>query len=183
MRRIVAACLLAMPVLSDAADLELVTVDREGGTYTMHAVVRFEATLENLYDVLIDWDLSTQFSSIVLESRDVEPDEEGRPQYYSRVRLCIALFCKDFERRGHIETEPYVWIRAYADPERSDFHVSNESWWFSQDDDGVRVTYDLEFDPKFWVPPVIGPYLVKRKLKKDGPDALLRIDRAAMARE
>ena len=112
MRRIVAACLLAMPVLSDAADLELVTVDREGGTYTMHAVVRFEATLENLYDVLIDWDLSTQFSSIVLESRDVEPDEEGRPQYYSRVRLCIALFCKDFERRGHIETEPYVWLEA-----------------------------------------------------------------------
>jgi len=184
MRAALGALLLTMPALGTASELQLVTVDREDGTYTMHAVVRFDATLEQLYDVLIDWDLSTQFSSIVVESRDVEADEQGRPQYYSRIKTCVTFFCKDFERHGHVETEPYKWIRAYADPERSDFHISNESWVFSQDDKGaVIVTYDLEFDPKFWVPPVIGPFLVKRKLKNDGPDALLRIDTIALAQE
>jgi hypothetical protein len=34
-------------------------------------------------------------------------------------------------------------------------------------------------DPKFWVPPGIGPYLIKRKLKSASGDALDRIERLA----
>jgi len=182
MRALAAVALLILLLPAKAADLQEVVVDRKDGVYSMYARVRFDATLEQLYEVLLDWDLSTQFSSIVVESRNVEPDEQGRPQYYSRIRTCVAFFCRSFERNGHVETVPNEWIRAAADPERSDFHLSNESWKFVDADDGAVVVYELEFKPKFWVPPVIGPYLVKRKLKKDGPDALLRIEKIARQR-
>jgi hypothetical protein len=33
--------------------------------------------------------------------------------------------------------------------------------------------------PKFWVPPGIGPYVIKRKLKSDGGDAIDRIEAIA----
>ncbi len=183
MKLAVAALLLVLPLCVGAADIQKVVVERDGDVYSMQSEVRFEATLEQLYDVLVDWDLSTQFSSVVVESRNVEPDELGRPQFYIRNEACIMFFCKSFERAGYVETEPYVSIRAYADPERSDFHISNESWRFVDDKDGAIVIYNLEFDPKFWVPPVIGPYLIKRKLKKDGPEALIRIDRIAQQHE
>jgi hypothetical protein len=35
--------------------------------------------------------------------------------------------------------------------------------------------------PKFWVPPIVGPYLIKRKLRTDGIDALSRIEVVALA--
>ena len=177
------ALLSIVPLAGTAAEIQNVEVQRDGDVYSMHSEVRFNATLEQLYDVLVDWDLSTQFSSVVVEARNVEPDELGRPQFYIRNEACIAFFCRSFERAGYVETEPYVWIRAFADPARSDFHISNESWKFVDGEDGAVVIYDLEFDPKFWVPPLIGPYLIKRKLKKDGPEALLRIDRIAQQRK
>jgi hypothetical protein len=33
--------------------------------------------------------------------------------------------------------------------------------------------------PKFWVPPAIGPFIIKRKLKNDGGDAIDRIEAIA----
>ncbi len=182
MRRLAASVLLIMSLPVMAADIQEVIVDRKDGVYSMRSVVLFDAAIEQLYEVLIDWDLSTQFSSIVKESRNVEPDEQGRPQYFSRIETCMAFFCKSFDRHGHVETEVNEWIKATVDPERSDFHLSTESWKFVEAEQGAVVVYDLEFKPKFWVPPVIGPFLIQRKLKKDGPEALLRIETIAQSR-
>jgi hypothetical protein len=54
--------------------------------------------------------------------------------------------------------------------------MSNESWRFAEHEGGTVVTYELLMEPDFWVPPAIGPYLIKRKLKKDGGRALNRIE-------
>ncbi len=182
MRQLAAGLLLMFSLPLMAADIRDVDVDRENGIYSMRSVVHFDATIEQLYEVLIDWDLSTQFSSIVKESRNVEPDELGRPQYFSRIEACVAFFCRSFDRNGFVETEANEWIRATTDPERSDFHLSNETWTFVDEEQGAVVIYELEFKPKFWVPPVIGPFLIKRKLRQDGPEALTRIEAIAQTR-
>jgi hypothetical protein len=70
-------------------------------------------------------------------------------------------------------------LHAYVDPERSDFEFVDETWTFDEDDGGTRVRYELHMDPKFWVPPAIGPYMIKRKLAKAGGAALNRIERVA----
>jgi len=41
------------------------------------------------------------------------------------------------------------------------------------------VAYRLTMEPAFWVPPAIGPYLIKRKLRNDGGDAINRIEEIA----
>jgi hypothetical protein len=43
------------------------------------------------------------------------------------------------------------------------------------------VNYAIEFEPKFWVPPVVGPYILKRKLESHGGGAVDRIE--SLARE
>jgi hypothetical protein len=72
-------------------------------------------------------------------------------------------------------------IFAFVDPETSDFHLSNESWRFEKRNGGTVVIYDLEMTPKFWIPPGIGPYLIKRKLRKSGGNAIDRIELIAQA--
>jgi len=70
-------------------------------------------------------------------------------------------------------------LRATVDPAHSDFEFSNETWTFREDEGGTRVMYELHMDPKFWVPPAIGPYMIKRKLRKASGAALDRIERLA----
>ncbi len=159
-----------------AAEMLSITVDHDSGTYTMTSEIWFDASVEQVYEVFRYWDNSTKFSSAIVESRDVEPDEHGRPQFYVRNRGCVLFFCKSFERRGYVESELNKRILAFVDPETSDFHLSNESWKFRAQDGGTVVIYDLKMRPKFWIPPGIGPYLIKRKLRNNGNQAIDRIE-------
>ena len=159
-----------------AADLRSVDVDYEDGYYTMESTVWFDATIEQVFEVFRQWDLSTEFSSAIVEARDVEADAQGRPQYYIKHKGCVLFFCLSFERNGYVELQENEVLRAYADPERSDFVKADETWTFMTEDDGTVVTYHLYMKPKFWVPPGIGPYFIKRKLKNDGGDAIDRIE-------
>ena len=178
-------CLLlivaAFTTTAGAAEMLSIKVGHEKGTYTMNSEIWFDATVEQVYEIFRYWDNATKFSSAIVESRDMPPDEQGRPQFYVRNRGCVLFFCRSFERQGHIESEVNVVIFAFVDPENSDFHLSNESWHFVARDGGTVVIYDLEMTPKFWIPPGIGPYLIKRKLRSDGGGAVDRIEVLAQA--
>jgi hypothetical protein len=43
------------------------------------------------------------------------------------------------------------------------------------------LIYDVDLKPKFWIPPVIGPYILKRKLKYGSGNAINRIEAIAQA--
>lgn len=168
--------LLLLPVASFAADLRSVDVDYDDGRYTMASVVWFDATVDQVYEVFRSWDLSPQFSSTIVEAYDIDPDDSGKPGFYIRHQGCVLFFCRSFERKGHVEMEPTSVLRAFANPATSDFHLSNETWTFAPEDGGTVVTYRLLMKPKFWVPPGIGPWMIKRKLKNGGGDAVDRIE-------
>ena len=159
-----------------AADLRTVSIERVDGVYTMHSIVWFDASIDAVYNVFLDWDLSEQFSSVVVEARNTGSDATGDRGFYTRNRACVLFYCKSVERYGAVEHEPLKFIRATADPERSDFHLSDESWEFVEESDGTLITYRLAMRPKFWIPPVIGPYVLKRKMRNDGVEALDRIE-------
>jgi len=170
----IAACVTVLP--ASAAEMLSIKVDHEDGRYLMNSEVWFDAPLENVYEVFRRWDYSAEFSSAIVEAKDVEPDDQGRPQFYVQNKGCVLFFCKSFERRGYIELKVNSFLLAFTDPENSDFHLSDERWDFETRDGGTVVTYDLTMTPKFWIPPAIGPYLIKRKLRNDGGNAIDRIE-------
>ncbi len=174
-----AAMCLTAAVGAEASDLREVAIDRVDGVYKMHSVVWFDADINSVYNVFLDWDLSEQFSSIVVESRNTGSDASGDRGFYTRNRACILFYCKSVERSGSVEHEPLQFIKAMADPEQSDFHISNETWQFEEEGSGTLITYELEMRPKFWIPPIIGPYVLKKKMADDGVEALDRIEAIA----
>ena len=162
-----------------AAELHSIEVEHHDGEYSLVSEVWFDAGLEETFEVFRTWDHSEQFSSAIVEARDLPPDELGRPGFYSRAQGCILFFCKSIVRQGYVEFVVNRVLRASADPAHSDFEFSNETWTFREEEGGTHVRYELHMDPKFWVPPGIGPYFIKRKLKRASGDALDRIERVA----
>jgi len=45
---------------------------------------------------------------------------------------------------------------------------------------GTKIRYTMEFTPGFWVPPLIGDYLVRKALVSDGTQILNRMERYAL---
>jgi hypothetical protein len=171
------------PALSGAAEMRSVQVEFEDDHYVMDAEVWFDADQETVFGVFLDWDLAAEFSSVIVEAKNVGPDKKGGMGYYIHNRGCILFFCKSTRRNGSVTSEAYTVIRAIADPETSDFDVSEETWTFSTVDDGTMVRYELRMKPSFWVPPLIGPYLIKKKLRDDGAEAFDRIEKIAQERQ
>lgn len=166
---------------SQSAELMEIEVQREDDVYNMNSVSWLDVRPEVLYNILANHDLFTKFTSAVIESRNVEPDEEGRPQFFSRFEGCVILFCKSFIRNGYLELKPHKELIAIVHPETSDFKRSREQWTLVPEKGGTRMTYEFEMIPDFWVPPVIGPFYIKRALKSGGEKAVDRIEALAQS--
>jgi hypothetical protein len=177
MRGLLAGLLLATAWFAVAADLRSIDVQYEDGRYEMVSVAWFDAGLDETYEVLSNWDYSIRFSGAIVEARNTETD--NGPGYYVVNRGCVWFFCKSLVREGYVERQHNRLLRATVDPERSDFRLADEVWEFSEADGGTVVAYRLTMEPAFWVPPAIGPYLIKRKLRNDGGDAINRIEEIA----
>ncbi len=165
-----------------AAELRDINVGYDGEVYTVDSVVWFDAPQHAVYEVFADWDLSPQFSSAVVEARNIAAGEDGRRGYFVKNRGCFLFYCRSVERRGTVEATPVTELTAKANPAVSDFELSEERWTFHSEGDGTRVNYSLRMTPSFWVPPFIGPFVIKRKLREDGGEALERIETLAQAR-
>jgi len=173
--------LVGMGAAASAAELRDIKVDREGDFYTLRSVAWFGVPDEPLYSVLTNYDLFRHFTSAIVESENLEPDDEGHPRYFTRMEGCVLWFCKSFVRVGHLELKPDTEIVAIADPELSDFKQSDERWTLEPKKDGTVLVYEFEMVPDFWVPPIIGPYLIQRALRSGGGDAIDRIEALAIA--
>ncbi len=169
------------PVAAGAAEMRTLHVEHEGKRYVMQSEAVFDVGLEALFEVFLDYDLSPQFSSWIVEARNLER-EDGQRGYFIQNRGCLMFLCQSTVREGLVTHEPNKHIEAIADPALSDFEVSNERWTFREEDGATIVTYRLEMEPKFWIPPVIGPMVIKRKLRSSGGDALDRIEELAQRR-
>ena len=178
------SCLLTISFLFSAssllaADLREVTVELEDDHYFLTSEAWLNATQEDLYRVLTNYDLFVHISSGFVETRNIEPSASGEPRFYTRMQGCVLVFCKSFERYGHLVLTPLSEIIAIGDPEESDFDYSRERWNLIRDGEGTLLIYHFEMDPSFWVPPVIGPYYIKRTLRRGGKDAINRIEALA----
>ncbi len=181
--RLPAALIFLISGTALSAELGNVTVEKEEKRYRLTSETRFDTGVADLYRVLTDYDLFTEFSSVFVESRNLRAAANGKPRYFTRMEGCMLLFCKSFVRIGELTLRPQTEIIAIADPKQSDFNYSRERWLLQADGDGVLLRYEFELEPSFWVPPVIGPYVMKRVLRAGGSDAVDRIEALAQGKK
>lgn len=176
------AWLIAICLPAQAAEIRRVDVDHTGARYHVESETLVEAPIESVYAVLTDYEHFHRISSVFTESRVVEPIVNGAGVVYTRAQGCILFFCQTVVRVERLELDPLTDIVAIADPELSDVKYSRAHWQLDETERGTRIRYRHEMEPDFWVPPVIGPWLIKRSLTANGEEAVERIELLARER-
>jgi hypothetical protein len=176
-------CALFLHLSAFAAELTDIEVAHEDGRYRLESTTIFDATPAQLYVVLTDYDQFEKFSSSFVEAENREADEQGRPQFYTRMEGCVLLFCKSYLRVGYLELKPEYDIIAIVDPEQSNFKYSRERWQLIPEGERTKLVYEFEMEPAFWVPPLVGPYVIKKALRSGGKNAVNRIEALALGKE
>jgi hypothetical protein len=52
-------------------------------------------------------------------------------------------------------------------------------WTFAAEGGGTHLTYQMEMEPNFWLPPFVGPWFLKRTLLRGAPAAIEQIENLA----
>jgi uncharacterized protein YndB with AHSA1/START domain len=162
-----------------AAEVRSFQMDRSAQRYHIVSETYIDAPVAAVYGVLIDYDHYDRVSSVFKEARYLERNPDGSGVVYTKAYGCIAFFCTTVERVERLEVVPDSEIVTTVIPERSDAHYSRAQWRFQPEAGGTLLHYELEMEPDFWVPPLIGPLLVKRALRQGGERAAVRVETIA----
>ncbi|HEX7079839.1 MAG TPA: SRPBCC family protein [Gammaproteobacteria bacterium] len=176
---LIAAAAVSLPASS--AEIHSLDITRESGRYELTAETHMAAPPDAIFEVLVDYEDGRyrRISSVYKESDYLTPAPDGTPIVYTRIKGCLLFFCKSMRLVERLEAEAPNYIRTTGLPERSDFSYSRSEWMLEPTADGTDVTYRLVLEPDFWIPPVIGPLLLKKTLMHGGPRVLRRIERLA----
>ena len=176
---------LCWGAISLSATLDRVDISESEGRYQLVADSYLDAPPAAISAVLLNFedDAYTQISEIYKESDVLEPDEDGTPLVFTRVQGCVMLFCRSMSRVERLEVVTPTFIRSTAVPERSDFRHATSEWTLTPEGEGTRIHYRMALEPDFWLPPMIGPTLLRRILIRGGVDAVERIEELAQEQE
>ena len=171
--------LLASLVLSaavSAGEIQQASVEHKDGIYILELEVVVASQFAPVQAIVRDYDNLEQISDVLIETSllsDVDAEIKRRRLV---TRTCILFFCftatlvEDVrEKDNSIFTEII--------PELSDYKFGKTEWQVIPVDDGhSRIKLYCELEPSFWIPPLIGPYLMKQKMMSEAKKTIDRIE-------
>jgi hypothetical protein len=139
---------------------------RHGERYTMAAEVHVRAPPNTVFRLLADYDRWTRLSPAIRQSRELVAFADGRHRVESVTRACVIFFCSEVHQVQDVREFARRRIIATTLPLRSDLRYGMVRWRIEADGTGSRLFVNVELEPNFWVPPLIGPWMIDRAMRQ-----------------
>ena len=165
-----AQLILALPAMlvalqAIALDKDEVHVREEGRAYRIRMAFDVPATVEQVKSVLTDFTHPSRLNSAV-QAREVLGQQEGIVRVRTEIRDCVVFFCKTMVLVQDV-TVAANEVHAEVVPDTSDFRHGVLRWSIDNAGSGVsHVVFEAFMEPNFFVPPIIGDFLLRTALRK-----------------
>ncbi|HYQ72093.1 MAG TPA: hypothetical protein VET88_09230 [Gammaproteobacteria bacterium] len=162
------ATLLLVPAGAVAGDILAASATHVDGRYKLSIRARIDAPRELVHRTITDYSNLAAINPDILASELLETTPAGVSTVRTVIEVCILVFCKQVQQLQRVTHPDLDTIEAVIVPEGSDFRSGFARWQLSSPTAATTVLQFNEiFEPDFWVPPVIGPWLIQRKLVRE----------------
>jgi hypothetical protein len=183
-RILAAACLLLGPLpVAGAAELVSARVEIVDSRYHIDFVVLIDGSAERLRAIMTNHEQLADLSPSIESSRLLSGSNGGNARIEMALRPCVLIIlCKTITKVSDAYVEPAEnRVRYVAVPELSDFREARETITMTQAQSSgtprVRFSYGAVLQPAFNMPPVVGPWLIRRQIIRDLEDTAKRVER------
>ena len=175
-----------LPLAAQAVSIESLTVTRNDDRFRVTMQARLDVGADRAFTVLTHYEELPNISKAVKVVR-LEPDAPADMQrVFTRMRACFSFFCRTLEQVQDMRSSVSPNggnLSATVLPDKSDLRYGQADWTIDRcaTANETCLTFVAELEPKFWIPPVIGPWAMERKLRQEAMETTQGIERLAKA--
>jgi hypothetical protein len=166
-RRALSALLILTSTITAAAraaDIRTLTVEEHQGHYTVILDAVLDAPSESIFSTISDPGRWPELSHSVTKADDLGWLPDGRRKIRVIFEDCILIFCQTVHKNETLRSSANGHIETLTIPGQGDFGYAHEHWLVSAEGSGTRVRYQAEMLPSFYIPPLLGAYILKAKI-------------------
>jgi hypothetical protein len=175
-RRLLGFALLATPLLSRAGGVLDSSVSYDAGVYTLSIEALIVAPVDMVYHLITDYDHLQDINPAIRESRILHTDSPEKYRIRVVTRVCVLFYCRDVTQSQDMVQSPGYVLEANILPQDSDFHRGRAQWRLTAEDDVTVMRFHAELVPAFFMPPLIGPWLIRREMVNQITEIVMLIE-------
>jgi len=175
-RRFLCFALLAAPLLSRAGGVLDSSVSYDAGVYSLSIEARIDAPAAMVYRLITDYDHLQDINPAIRESRILRADSPEKYRIRVVTRVCVLFYCRDVTQSQDMVQSPGYLIEATVLPQDSDFRRGRAQWRLIAEGDSTLMQFRAELVPDFFMPPLIGPWLIRREMANQITEIVMIIE-------
>lgn len=164
-----------------AAETIEVQVEQDGGAYHVYFEILLNAPMERVEEILKDYGNLDELSTSIVNSEITAGAPGGDATVAITLKPCVWILCKTLQKITTVTINAYGAIVYTTVPEQSDFKYGKEQVIIKQQraTGQTRVTYNAKLVPKFFVPPLLGSWLIRKHIVQNLKKSNKRVEELA----
>ena len=162
-----------------AAQIDAITVTHRDNGFKVEFGAMVDAPAQPVYEVLADYARLGKLSPVITAINvDVAPTGRGE-RVRSVLKACVWFFCRQIVQVEDVVELDTNTIVADIVPGAGDFKSGSTLWHLTNEGPRTRLHYEATRVADFWIPPLIGPWAVKRTMSEQLEFSIMAIERLA----
>jgi hypothetical protein len=174
------ACLLNSSD-SYAAEVLKADISNERNIYKLELDMALRASDQRVWHVLTDFVNFYRLNPSIIKSRVLPSEKQDSVRIQTVIHDCILIFCQEIDRVEDVYVAGNGQLVTTVIEELSDIKSGSSTWRLIPTGDTTRVQYRGSIELKQDVPPIIGSYLLRKKLLEGMMISLQNIEKIAQA--
>lgn len=137
------------------------------GAYSIEIAMDIRGDINKIRAILLDYNQTPRYNNNITESELLGITDSGIRIGRVVIHDCLLSICRDLIQIQEMDKLPTGGIRIHVLPDKSDYRTADYLWRFIPRPKGItRLLVNAIIAPRISVPPLIGPWLIARKLKQ-----------------
>ncbi len=162
-----------------AGKVYMASANHQSGVYLVEVDALVNVPEPRVRQLLTDYNDLGRINPAIEVSEILRTREPGDYQVRTVTEACVWFYCKRVHQVQDVIEADDGSVTAIVIPELSDFRNGYARLNLWQEPAGTRVLIRSEVEPDFWIPPLIGPWLIKRKLRSEALETVHNLERVA----
>ncbi len=172
---------------ADAAQVLSVQVGRDDQRFRIDMHIAIDAAPREVFRALQDYSAMARYNPDLRAVRIEPTSAPDRIRLFSTIHTCVLLFCKTMHQEQLMTATASAnggLLQAELIPQSGAF--GGQGQWIVKPCRAQRtsacVDIELVLVPQFWVPPVIGPWLIRHTMYEEAQRSTQGLEQVAQVR-